>query len=224
MEVIPLLTFIKKDFLINKWYTYLGIAIFLFATYFVTLPPTFIFVVCFFALFFSVFSDDAKHKVHRYFVSTPVKRDVILSSRYLFSILMVLLLLLLQIGCMIVLGPLKEYNLYIYNWKDILVLFCIGCTIIAISMPIFTIFNSVEIPLGIILALFGAGNVILIIELIEVLGMDDEIIFNDLDGGFILIVEKYLPFQPYIMLGILTAIILLVSWFITRKLFNRKSF
>ncbi|MEI3607345.1 ABC-2 transporter permease [Pseudogracilibacillus sp. SE30717A] len=217
-----MLTFVKKDFSLHRWSTYIGIAVFLFLAYFITLPSTFIFVVCLFALFLPVFYDDAEHKVNRYFISTPVKKEVILTSRYLFSVLIILMILVMQLGIMVLLEPLKGGTLYIYNWKDIFVLFCIGCTIIAISIPIITLFNSINLSFGIILALFGAGNTLLIIELFNVLHMEDEILLNDLDGGFILLVEKYLPFQPYIMLGIITAIILLASWFVTLKLFNRK--
>ena len=217
-----MLALVKKDFLTNSWFTYVGIFLFIGLTYVVTLPPTFVFIICFFGFFSSVFLYDDKNNVNLFLKSLPVKVKSIVLARYLYSVLLIILILLMQTGVMALFSSLYSETHYMYSLRDIIVLFCIGCIIIALCIPVFSKVRSAQTAMGIMLILFGVGSVIIVGALVNVLEMTESFYFNDLDPGFVMLTEKYLPFFPYVTLLIGTAILLTFSIHISTTFFKKK--
>lgn len=217
-----MLALVKKDFLTNSWFTYVGIFLFIGLTYVVTLPPTFVFIICFFGFFSSVFLYDDKNNVNLFLKSLPVKVKSIVLARYLYSVLLIILILLMQTGVMALFSSLYSETHYMYSLRDIIVLFCIGCIIIALCIPVFSKVRSAQTAMGIMLILFGVGSVIIVGALVNVLEMTESFYFNDLDPGFVMLTEKYLPFFPYVTLLIGTAILLTFSIHISTAFFKKK--
>lgn len=219
-----MLAFIKKDFLINSWVSYISFALFMIGTYYIGLSPYFMFIVGFFSFSFYVYFYDEKNDVNRFLSSIPVPRKVIVQSRYVYCMLINSFLILFQWGFMTLLSPLLTENHYVYNWRDMIVLFSIGSIIIAISIPIINRFRSIYYGVGIIFALFAIGTFKIMDELINVLNMNDVIDFNKLDAGYVLLVEKYFPFQPYVTLLIFIGVLLYLSMKISIHKFQKKDF
>ncbi|MEI3613862.1 ABC-2 transporter permease [Pseudogracilibacillus sp. SO30301A] len=217
-----MLTLIKKDFLTNSWFAYVGIVLFIGLTYVVTLPPTFMFIITFFGFFGSIFLYDDKNNVNLFLKSLPVKMKSIVLARYLYSVLLIILILLMQTGVMALFSSLYSKTHYMYSFRDIIVLFCIGCIIIALCIPVFFKFQSAQTAMGIMLTLFGIGSFFTVDALVKVLGMTESFYFNDLDPGFVMLAEKYLPFFPYVTLLIGTAILLTFSIHISTAFFKEK--
>lgn len=217
-----MLAFVKKDFLTNSWSSYVGIFIFIGLTYVVTLPPTFVFIISFFGFFSSVFLYDDKNNVNRFLKSLPVEKNSIVLSRYLYSILLIIFILLMQTSVMALFSPLYAKTHYMYSFRDIIVLFCIGCTIIAVCIPIFLKLPSAQTAIGIMLVLFGIGSVFTVDALAHVLEMTESVMFNDLDAGFVMLTEKYIPFFPYVTLLLGTAILLIISIKISNTFYTNK--
>lgn len=217
-----MLALVKKDFLTNSWFSYIGIFLFIGLTYVVNLPPTFVFIICFFGVFSSVFLYDDKNNVNLFLKSLPVKVKSIVLARYLYSVLLIILILLMQTGVMALFSSLYSKTHYMYSLRDIIVLFCIGCIIIALCIPVFSKVRSAQTAMGIMLILFGVGSVIIVGALVNVLEMTESFYFNDLDPGFVMLTEKYLPIFPYVTLLIGTAILLTFSIYISTAFFKKK--
>src|SRR5690625_6879344 len=85
-----------------------------------SLPASFIFVVSFFALIFSLYTYDNKNHVQRFIVSLPVSKKDIIRGRYIYSVCTVIFLLLILWVWMglLSLSPLLTDNHYVYNWRD----------------------------------------------------------------------------------------------------------
>lgn len=216
-----MLALVKKDFLTNSWFSYIGIFLFIGLTYVVNLPPTFVFIICFFGVFSSVFLYDDKNNVNLFLKSLPVKVKSIILARYLYSVLLIILILLMQTGVMALFSSLYSETHYMYSLRDIIVLFCIGCIIIALSIPVFFKARSAQTAMGIILVLFGIGSFFTFSALLHVLDMT-EFYLHDLNPGFVMLTEKYLPFFPYVTLLIGTAILLTFSIHISTTFFKKK--
>src|SRR5690625_2825578 len=110
------------------------------------------------------------------------------------------------------LTPLLTESHYVYNWRDIIVMFSFLSLMFAIGSPI--LYRLSFYPSSIIIFfLIGLGSFIYISEIMKVLGRDDAdiILFNDMDSGLSLLAEKYIPFQPYIILIAGTFALLYVS-------------
>lgn len=154
--------------------------------------------------------------------SLPVKRASIVQGRYM-SILMVSIFFILYQGlCGRILSLLFENNYYVYSWKDMLVLLCIAALIEVVAIPIYYGLSSFLMATGTLAFLYFFAIVSSLPPLTGVLGMEQEIIFNDLDPGFVLVIEKYIPFQPYVTLSLVTGILFYLSLKLSELLFVKK--
>lgn len=217
----PLVTLVKKDLLLNGWETYVGMALFVLIAYVVTLPPTFIFMIAFFALVFSSFTYDDKVQVNRFLCSLPIPKKLVVQSRYAYSLLITICTLLFQFIIIKVLQPFLSDSFYVYSFRDLIVLFCIGAVFIALCIPIIYFVRKLVTALGIILVMLAVGTVVIIDQLVTVLQLDDWIIFNELDAGFVLLAEKYFPWQPYLLIVIFTSILVYLSVIVSINIFTK---
>lgn len=212
---------LKQNAQINSILSYLSIAVIVCLAYLVAIPPTFLFIVSTVAIPIFIFYYDDKNKVNRFVVSLPIEKKTLISSKYIFMFVLALTILLFQMMIMFTFSALGN-GLYMYDWRDIIVLICSASIIIAICIPIFYFIKSFMLATGIIMGGTFLGTFLIMTPLINVLGMKDVIIFNDLDPGLVLLVEKYIPFQPYFMLGVLSLIIFYLSMKLSEKLLSYK--
>jgi len=216
---------VKQNFLILSPHTYLGVILAMLVAFIMALPASFIFVVSFFALIFSLYTYDNKNHVQRFIVSLPVSKKDIIRGRYIYSVCTVIFLLLILWVWMglLSLSPLLTDSHYVYNWRDMVVMFAIGGLIISFSSPILYrlpfYFSSL-----IILISLGVGSFFYISAMMDILGREnaDVIIFNDMDAGLSLLAEKYIPFLPYFILILGTFTLLYISMLICTRLVENK--
>lgn len=213
---------IKQHFIMNTTISHLAIALMIAGAYFVTIPPTFLFVISILSLPIILFFYDDKNHVNRWMISLPIAKKTLIQSRYLFTAIMSVIILLFQVLIMISLSSLSELSRYMYDWRDIIVLLCMSFIITAICMPIYYAIRSFAVATSIIAILSMLTSFFIMFPIIDVLGMDDIIIFNDMDSGFVLLVEKYIPIQPYTVLIIISALLFYISMKVSEQLLMKK--
>jgi|SRR5690625_1392592 len=213
---------VRKDIQANHWSIYVGTVFFLLLTYLITLPPTIVYLLTSFAIIFSAFSYDDKVDANRYFLSMPIIKRNIVKSRYLYSISIMIGTLLIQFIMMLITQFVFEVDLYVYSWYDILTLIGIGFLMIAVFTPILYYFSSITNAMFSIFFLVGLLTIVMMGELDKVLSFTDTIIFNDIDPGFSLIVEKYFPAPSYMIFIIFSGILLYGSLLLSIYFFKRK--
>lgn len=219
---------VKQNFLILSPYAYIGIILGMMVAFLLAIPASFIFVVCFFAIVFSLYLYDDKNNVHQYIISLPVKKQDMILGRYIYSLIIALFLMLILWGWMGILSltSLLTESHYVYNWRDIIVMFSFLGLMIAIGSPILYRL-SFYLSSIIIFFLIGLGSFIYISEIMKVLGRDDAdadvILFNDMDSGLSLLAEKYIPFQPYIILIAGTFVLLYISMLLSTFIVKRSN-
>lgn len=215
---------VKKDIQANHWSVYVGTFSFVLLTYLVTLPATLVLFLSVFAITFSAFSYDDTVSANRYLLSMPIVRKDIVKARYLFGIVITTGILMGQFVIMKVMQYFFHTTLYVYHWQDMLALFGITLCMIAVFIPVIYFFNSVANAMFVIFALVGLTTIIMMNELEKVLPFTDAIIFNDVDPGFRLLMERYFPYPAYLFLIIFTGLILYASVLLSVYLFKRKDF
>lgn len=217
-----MLALLKKDLLLNSWLSYSSFCLFILGAY-ITIPsPYIIFFISFFAFCYSVFYSDDRYRVNQFIISLPIKRKTMIQSRYLYCMLIVVLVIVLQKVYMLLLSPILPEHYYIYGWKDMVLVLCIGFLAIAIAIPILHMVRAIY-AFVIFMVLNSIFTFFLLNELVAILHIKDVIVFNKLNAGFVLLLEKYIPYHPYIVLPIVTGIMLYFSMLLTVKIFNTKN-
>ncbi len=190
--------------------------------YAVMFPLYFIFVAYVLAITVGLFFTDQREKSKLYMSSLPVNRVSIVRGRYVSILMVSICFVLYQSIWGRILSLTLENNYYVYSWKDMLVLLCIAALIEVVAIPIYYGLSSFLMATGILAFLYFLSIILTLPPLTNVLGMEHEIIFNDLDPGYVLLVEKYIPFQPYITLVLATAILFYLSLKLSELLFVKK--
>ncbi|PAV30947.1 hypothetical protein CIL05_04325 [Virgibacillus profundi] len=217
-----MLQLIKQDLFINTWITYLSILLFLSITYFVFLPPIFMFIATALTLIIALFYYDDRANVNKFLRSLPIQASQVVKRRYQSIMLLSICIILYQwiIGYAII--SFTDLDRYIYGWKDIIVCFSIGVIIIAITVPFFYLFRSFTLSVGCLMVLLMLGSYYSLTPLVTVLELEEVIIFNELDPGFVLVVEKYIPYQPFIILVLASVVIFYLSMKLSQLLYLKK--
>src|SRR5690625_7882335 len=116
---------VKQNFLILSPHTFLGVILAMLVAFIMALPASFIFVVSFFALIFSLYTYDNRNHVQRFIVSLPVSKKNIIRGRYIYSVCTVIFLLLILWVWMglLSLSLLFSYIHYVSICRIIIVLF-----------------------------------------------------------------------------------------------------
>lgn len=215
---------IKQHFLINSLISYLMIAGLITGAYLVAIPPTFLFIITILSLAIILFFYDDKNNVNQFMISLPIAKKTMIQSRYLYIALMSVVILLFQWLIMLSFPSPPEFFRYIYDWRDMIVLLSIAYLSTAICIPIYYALRSFALATGIIAILWCLGSFFMIFPIVSALGMDDMIIFNDMDAGFVLLVEKYIPIQPYAVLIIVSLLLFYISMKISEQLLRKKDY
>lgn len=213
--------FIKQDFSVNTWGTYLSLILILPISYVLFLPSIFMFIATALTIIISMFYYDDRANVNRFLISLPISAASIIKRRYQSIILFSICVIIYQwvIGHVVTFFIGSEH--YVYGWKDIIVLICMGAIITAVTVPFFYLFRSFILSVGCIMVLLLLGSYYSLTPLVTVLEMDEVIIFNDLDPGFVMIVEEYIPYQPFLILVFASLVIFYMSMKISELLYLR---
>lgn len=214
----------KKDYYVLNWLTYFSLVIGLIALYIVNIPPIFLFATFFLSLLITLFYYEDKNKTNRYIGSMPISKKKMVQSRYIFLAGIALVFLLFQwIVTLYIPQIITISDNYIYGWRDIIVLYAIALVMIAVSGMIFYLFRSFLLATCIFLLLYFISTILLLDPLVKVLGMTEYISFTDMDRGFVLLVEKYIPFQPFLVLIAAALLTFYISMKIAVWIFSRKN-
>src|SRR5690625_2495279 len=129
-----MLQLIKKDLLIMPIYLYIIFIGCMLLLYFSGLPASFVLIIFYLPIIIVPFILDRMSNTHHYLLSLPVRKQHIVLARYLFSFITVCIYLLFLWFFMWIFS-FTERELYIFNWKDIVVLFSMTCLIISYTIP-----------------------------------------------------------------------------------------
>lgn len=213
-------SFVKYHFQTIDLTSYIVIPIMLLVFYFAHIPPTFLFVITVVSLPIIIYFITHKNKIDYFLISLPVEKKTIIKSRYLFTVIMATTVLLFQIIMMFVITVLFDGTQYVYSLGDIVVLLCLAIIVPAIAIPIYHLFRSFILATTIIGILFFLSMFFTLSQLISVMRMEDIIIFNDLDPGLRMLVEKVIPYQPFSILIIISIVIFYLSIIISQRLYT----
>jgi hypothetical protein len=213
-------TLIKHHFQTIDLTSLIVIPVFFFVLYIVHIPPTFLFVVTVISLPIIIYFLNHKNKVDHFLISLPVEKKTIIRSRYLFTVIMGAIILLFQLVLMFVMTTLFDGTQYVYNLKDMIVLLCLATIVPAIAIPIYHLIRSFVLATTMIAIFFFISMFFTLSQLINVIEMGDIIIFNDLDPGLAMLVEKIIPYQTYPILVIISIVIFHISIFTSQRLYT----
>src|SRR5690625_1673548 len=217
-----MVTLIKHHFQTIDLTSLILIPLMLLFFYFAHMPPMFLFIVTVVSFPIIIYFFNHKYKIDRFLVSLPVHKNTIITSRYLFTVIIAVIILLYQVIMMFVITTLFNGTQYVYSFNDIVVLLCLAAIIPAIAIPIYHIFHSFTMATTVVSILFFLSVIFTVPLLVEVLGMGDMIIFNDLDPGLSMLVEEIIPYQPFLILMMISIIIFYISMTISRKLYIKR--
>ena len=217
-----MVTLIKHHFQTIDLTSLILIPMMLLFFYFAHMPPMFLFIVTVVSFPIIIYFFNHKYKIDRFLVSLPVHKNAIITSRYLFTVIIAVIILLYQVIMMFVITTLFNGTQYVYSFNDIVVLLCLAAIIPAIAIPIYHIFHSFTMATTVVSILFFLSVIFTVPLLVEVLGMGDMIIFNDLDPGLSMLVEEIIPYQPFLILMMISIIIFYISMTISRKLYIKR--
>src|SRR5690625_1447000 len=215
-------TLIKHHFQTIDLTSLILIPVMLLFFYFAHMPPMFLFIVTVVSFPIIIYFFNHKYKIDRFLVSLPVHKNAIINSRYLFTVIIAVIILLFQIIMMFVITTLFNGTQYVYSFNDIVVLLCLAATIPAIAIPIYHIFRSFIMATTVVSILFFLSVIFTMPLLVEVLGMEDIIIFNDLDPSLSMLIEEIIPYQPFPILMIISVILFYISMIISQKLYTMR--
>lgn len=210
---------IKQNLLITSAWSYVTILIIIAFSYIVTLPPIFSLLIIVMSLLITLFYYDDKNKVNPFLISLPIAKKSIVQSRYVTMVYLSIMLLFYQWLLMFLFSTDSHY---IYNWRDAITVISILLIMNAIYIPIYYLLRSPHVATGVVLIIFFIVGISFITPLVNVLDMNDFIIFNDLDAGFHLLVERYIPFFPYLFFPIIALGIFYTSMKITERIYIYK--
>src|SRR5690625_1424383 len=174
---------IKEKILILSPYAYIGIMIVMMVRFVIEIAESFIFIVAFFALVFSLYTYDDRNHVHRFIISLPVKKADIIRGRYIYSLFIIIILLFVLWGWMglLSLSPLLTDSHYVYHWRDMIVMFAIGGLMISFGSPLLYRLPFYVLSLIIFISLgfrfFFSTSAMLVVLAIEDAAI---ILFNDI--------------------------------------------
>lgn len=214
---------VKRDFSLTRPYEYVVMLSMFIIAHLISLPPYFLFTVATLSTVITMFYIDYRDHVQRFFTSLPIERKNVVWSRYVTAICTLVSFLMLQVGTMLLMKNAMPDRLYFfYDWQDIIIVFCIGVLIIACTIPFFHLFKSFYVSIIFIVFIFFTVVFQIVFRLFSIMGLEDRIELYQLDEGYQLLVEKYVPGQPYVTLLVATILLFIGSYFLSLYLFRRK--
>lgn len=186
------------------------------------MPVTTIVFLIFPAVISDIYFYENKARCNRFFISLPVSVRSIVQAKYLSFLLLLMIIVLYQwliaSGIDIVAG--KTDNTY--QWEYVLIGLSLGIILTSFIIPLYYVFRSFFTAFSVMIIIVFIFVFVSLDPLVTVLGMEDYIVFNDLDKGFPILIEAYFPFFPYVTLLIGTGIIYYISSQLSVALLSRQ--
>ncbi|MUK88968.1 hypothetical protein GMD78_11345 [Ornithinibacillus sp. L9] len=219
-----MISLIKRDILISK--AALTTAVFLIPiAYFITIPPIYTSVGLILpVLIVGIFFLDHRAQMNKFIKSLPVLEKQIVQSRFLGIFLLWVSVVFYQFLVGNIIGAISSTPRYIYDWIDILTVICLGLMMKALFIPIYYFFKSFTTASTLIFILYMGILYSSFSPLIDILGMDDYILFNDLDQGIVPLVETYIPTYPFFVLALGSISIYFLSMKLSQRIFVNKDY
>lgn len=213
---------IKHFFKMIDTPSYFILPFMLIVLYLGSVSPIFLFTVIIVSLPIMLFYYVNRNRLNRFMISLPISARNIVQSRYYFFIVMTVILLIFQLGVMLLNSVFLSNENYIYNIRDVVVLICMSLIIISFIGPIFHLIKSFMMASMVSGLIYLIGTSFSLIFLTDVLSMNDVIYFNKLDAGYTLLVETYIPFQPYLILIVVSVLLYFLSMKVSEWLFIKR--
>ena len=206
-----------RDF-INYKSIYVAIAILIPVGHFLTIPPFQISLGMLLpVLFIGVFYSDHQAHITRYMVSLPVSRSSLVISRYLSMLIVWIGTIVYQLIMGNLMARFVPYHIFTLGWKEVVILLSLGLIMLACFVPLFFLFKSFVLPIIIIAVCYFAVFLYTLDALVNISGMENEIIFNHLDQWTVPLIESVIHIQPYLVITIVAFSLFSLSIFISNK-------
>jgi len=216
---LNMFSLVKHHFLTIDLTSYFVVPLMIIMGYLINVPPMFLFSVTVISIPIIIYFFNYKSHANRFLVSLPVSTISIIRSQYVFSVLLGMSILLLQLIIMAIVYVTFGTALYIYDWRDVIILFSLVLIVSAIVIPIYQLVRSFVWATVIVGVLYILGILSSLPLLVRALNMEDYINFNALDPGVHIVVEQYLPFQTYPLLLLIAIILFFVSMWLSYRLY-----
>ncbi|WP_047981767.1 ABC-2 transporter permease [Ornithinibacillus contaminans] len=213
---------VKKD-LLQHLSTIIFILIVITIGFLITIPP-FLTSLCLSlptAIIGSFFTDH-RASINRYLKSLPLKPDSIVFSKYIFLFIIWIIIVLYQFAIGHIVEAILPDGIYVFGWKEIIILLSLGLIMLAVYVPLYYLIKSFVIGTIIVGVIYMLIFFFSLDALVKILGMQYYINFNNLDRGFVPLIEKFIPFQPYLTLPLCALILYYFSLKLSTKLFTVK--
>src|SRR5699024_5094380 len=200
-------------------FVYLFLSLLIFGMAYVSLPAIFMMIIGAFAVGFSTFTYDEKNKTNIAVVSMPIKKQTMVISRYLYSVVVLVIILFIEwAGTNITYSSTFEP----YTYIDFLMLFAVSLVIFGVCYTILYFFYNSYVAMLLIMLVLFIGTFFTIDGTINIMEMTDEIVFNRHDKGLALLAKSYIPFQPYLLVLLASIVLFIASIKISTLLLQRK--
>lgn len=216
---LNMFSLVKHHFLAIDLTSYIVVPLMIIMGYLINVPPMFLFSITVISIPIIVYFFNYKSHANRFLVSLPVSTIAIIRSQYVFAVLLGMSILLLQRIIMTIVDVMFGTIFYIYDWRDVIILVSLALIVPAIVIPIYQLVRSFVGATVIVGVLYISGILFSLPLLVRALNMEDYINFNALDPGVHIVVEQYIPFQPYPLLLFIAIILFFVSMMLSYRLY-----
>ncbi|MCT2536232.1 ABC-2 transporter permease [Aquibacillus koreensis] len=211
----------KRDFYMYGW-SLLGLIVVM--PLLTAMQPEVAIMAILIALMIHLFFYDYKSLANRYLVSLPVSKKIIVGSRYLFIVLMAMVVVvvqwLLNIGLTQTNGIFQPY---IYSWKDMIVLLSFFLILSSICLPMYYYFANFMMTLYLQFGMFLVGAFFFSWILIEhKFGGENEFWIDNQTIFLAPWIESILSFYPYLLLPVIAICMYVISMRFSEKLLGRR--
>ncbi|WP_217589427.1 ABC-2 transporter permease [Lentibacillus saliphilus] len=215
---------IKRDLRLN-WQPQLFLIVigvpFLF---FITFPPIYtLWAIIYLPLAFNLFYNDHKAQIYQFLHGLPISPKHVIRSRFIYLFFISAVAMLYQWGVSILIIQFAEYpsTYFVYTWKDMIVVLSGVAIVTAVIIPFFHFIRSFNLSTIIIFVLFFSFVFVSSIALFSVMP-DGGFTFNEIDQGYVKLVEAYIPFSPFITLSVISFTLFFLSMKLTEWRFVRQ--
>ena len=169
-------------------------------------------------LFVGVVFSEYRTSVNRFLISLPIERSKLVISRYLSMLIVWIGIVFYQLLLGYLFDYFVPYPVFVYSWKDCLALFCLGLITLAIYVPFYYLFRSFALPTIVIFICYFTIYLLSLDALVNISGMEEEIIFNYLDTWTVPLIESVITFYPFFVLPFLAIGLFYTSMKVSEKL------
>ncbi|MDL4841093.1 ABC-2 transporter permease [Aquibacillus rhizosphaerae] len=171
-----------------------------------------------------LFYYDGKSSVNRYIVSLPIKKSTVIRGRYLFILIITIVLMSVQwfvhflfVYTNSIIEP------YLFQWQDMVILLSISLILFALAIPMYYLFRSFMVVVTVQFVIFGVGAMAFSNLLLESKFGDSMGFYIDNKTMFLASwLENTITIQPYMLVSVGAFVCYFLSmklseWILIRK-------